>query len=157
MQSGPSHYEILGVPSDATAADLTAARNRLAREWHPDRHPNDVRRATLRLQAINAAYEALSDTVRRHRYDVELAERTAEGFEFVCGDVTVAAVGTRLRYANGDRTADIPMDSITRVLVRRHALARGSATVLIVTTSGRHRFRLPQDAAEALAGAIAAP
>jgi molecular chaperone DnaJ len=156
MQRGPSHYEILGVPRDASAADLTAARNRLARERHPDRNPHDVRLATLRSQAINAAYEVLSDPERRRRYDAELADAERGGFEFVCGDVALASTGTRLRYASGRRTGDIAIDAIMRVVVRPHAFAPVSVTLLIVTAAGRHRFRLPRDAAEAVARAIAA-
>jgi curved DNA-binding protein CbpA len=154
MQAAPSHYEILGVPRDAAPAALTEARNRLAHANHPDRNLHDVRLATLRTQAINAAYEVLSDPERRRRYDAELAEREVDGFEFVCGNVTISRTGAQLRYATGRRTGDIRVDSITRVLVRPHAFASGSATLLIVTTSGRHRFRLPEDAAAALAGAI---
>lgn len=154
MPFAPSHYEVLGVPRDATAADLTAARNRLLREHHPDHNPHAVRTATLRAQAINAAYEVLADDQRRRTYDAELSREQPAGFEFLWGDVQIVAANRSLLYAARGRRSEIAVDSITRVLVRPSALARSSATLVIATTSGRHSFRLPRDAAEALADAI---
>jgi curved DNA-binding protein CbpA len=154
MQGAPTHYEILGVPRDATAADLTAARNRLARRFHPDRHPDDVRRATLQLQAVNAAYEVLSDAQRRHAYDRALARDGSADFEFSCGDVRITSTGGRLHYADRNGAGHIARASITGVFLRPHVLAHGSATLVIRTSGGRLRFRLPRDAAEALVGVI---
>ncbi len=61
-------YETLGLGRDCTAAQIRSAYRRLAKRWHPDVN-GDSPEATARAQALNAAYEELSDPVRRARYD----------------------------------------------------------------------------------------
>jgi curved DNA-binding protein CbpA len=72
-----SHYETLGVPPDASAADIRAAYLRLARELHPDTHldrPDAERRAAeRRLQDVNRAWSVLRDDTRRRAYDRDRA------------------------------------------------------------------------------------
>jgi len=65
-------YEVLGVPQNATAEEIKKSYRRLAREWHPDN--NSLPEATRRMAEINAAYEVLSDPVKRRVYDVELRQ-----------------------------------------------------------------------------------
>lgn len=60
-----THYETLGVASDATHAQIKAAYRRLASQHHPDREGGDKDKAA----AVNDAYACLSDTERRRRYD----------------------------------------------------------------------------------------
>lgn len=61
-------YAILGVSRDATTEEIKKAFRRLARESHPDANPDDPT-AEARFREIAEAYEVLSDTERRHRYD----------------------------------------------------------------------------------------
>lgn len=61
-------YDVLGVPSDATAAEITAAYRRLARELHPDVRPDDPE-ATERFKEVSAAYDVLGDADKRAEYD----------------------------------------------------------------------------------------
>lgn len=66
----PSFYEVLGVAQDASLDEIEAAWRRLVRENHPDKaDPANVKTATTRTAAINEAYQALRDPVRRARYD----------------------------------------------------------------------------------------
>ncbi len=55
---------LLGVPSDADAAAVKRAYRRLAREWHPDMHPEAagaVRQALeARFAALNQAYRTIA-------------------------------------------------------------------------------------------------
>ena len=53
-------YQVLGVPRQASEAEIRKAFRRLAAEHHPDRNP-DRPSAKERFQQINAAYQVLID------------------------------------------------------------------------------------------------
>ena len=73
--AGINHYAALGLDSDCSAAQIRAAYRLLAKQHHPDLNPNSA--TAIRLtQAINAAYEILSDAERRAAYDRELATKS---------------------------------------------------------------------------------
>lgn len=74
------YYEILGVPRDASDADLKRAFRHLARRYHPDVARNS-RGAEDRFKEVNEAYEVLGDPVKRHRYD-RLGNIMKEGMEY---------------------------------------------------------------------------
>jgi curved DNA-binding protein CbpA len=61
-------YEILDLHPSASAAAVEQAYRELAREHHPDRNPGDPG-ARARFQAVQDAYDVLSDPDRRARYD----------------------------------------------------------------------------------------
>lgn len=69
-----NHYAVLGLDSDCTTAQIRAAYRLLAKQYHPDLNPNSAA-AMAQTQAINAAYEVLSDAERRAVYDAELAAK----------------------------------------------------------------------------------
>ncbi len=60
----PDLYDTLGVPRDAKPRDIKQAYRRRATAAHPDKGGSDEE-----LQAINLAYETLSDPEKRARYD----------------------------------------------------------------------------------------
>ncbi|MDQ7794075.1 MAG: molecular chaperone DnaJ [bacterium] len=62
------YYEVLGVPRDASQADVKRAFRELARKHHPDVNPGDPT-AEDKFKAINEAYEVLGDPEKRRRYD----------------------------------------------------------------------------------------
>ena len=62
------YYELLGVPKDASQADLKKAFRRLARKYHPDVAEEKVA-AEEKFKKINEAYEVLSDPDKRRKYD----------------------------------------------------------------------------------------
>jgi len=64
----PDYYATLGVPADATTAQIKKAYRKLARQHHPDTNPGDTE-ATDRFKAITEAYEVLTDPARRQAYD----------------------------------------------------------------------------------------
>ncbi len=68
MKIEENYYVLLGVPPDATTADIKKAYRKLARQHHPDRNPGDPD-AAVRFRDITEAYETLTDPARRKVYD----------------------------------------------------------------------------------------
>ncbi|MEI7556542.1 J domain-containing protein [Candidatus Chlorohelix sp.] len=62
------YYKILGVEKKASDADVKKAFRKLARQYHPDLNKNNPQ-ATEKFKEINEAYEVLSDTEKRRKYD----------------------------------------------------------------------------------------
>jgi curved DNA-binding protein CbpA len=65
------HYEILGVPPTASAAEIRSAYARLARDKHPDRFtdPAQKKAAEREFQDITTAFNALVNPKSRQEYD----------------------------------------------------------------------------------------
>ena len=71
----PSHYAMLGVARNFTAAQLKRQHRLLSLRFHPDaaeRNGVDPEQAAERFKAMQTAYEVLRDPGRRARYDVEM-------------------------------------------------------------------------------------
>ena len=62
------YYEVLGVDKKASQDDIKRAYRKLAKECHPDLHPND-KTAEDRFKELNEANEVLSDPDKRAKYD----------------------------------------------------------------------------------------
>jgi DnaJ-class molecular chaperone len=61
-------YSTLGVARGATEADIKKAYRKLAKELHPDRN-KDNPKATERFSQVTSAYDLLSDSDKRARFD----------------------------------------------------------------------------------------
>jgi molecular chaperone DnaJ len=68
MSATRDYYGVLGVPRDASEADIKKAFRRLARELHPDVNSHDPD-AEEKFKQAAEAYEVLSDAERRAIYD----------------------------------------------------------------------------------------
>jgi molecular chaperone DnaJ len=68
MASKRDYYQVLGVDRKASQEDIKRAYRKLAKESHPDLHPND-KTAEARFREINEAHEVLSDQQKRVTYD----------------------------------------------------------------------------------------
>jgi WD40 repeat protein len=93
-------YEILGVAPKAQASEVRLAYRRLAREYHPDLNPDP--KSHERMAAINAAFEVLSDPVRRMEYDQRIgiatsSEPVGDGREVRSPDAVRIRIVERLR------------------------------------------------------------
>ena len=60
-------YQLLGVPRDASEADIKKAYRKVAMQYHPDR--NSAPDAEERFKACTEAYEVLRDPEKRVAYD----------------------------------------------------------------------------------------
>lgn len=61
-------YEILGVPRNASEADIKKAFRTLAKKHHPDKHAGDAT-AQKKFQEISGAYDILGDKDKRAQFD----------------------------------------------------------------------------------------
>ncbi|TDT34538.1 molecular chaperone DnaJ [Naumannella halotolerans] len=78
------YYKILGVPKDASAADIKKAFRKIARENHPDQHPGDTAREK-RFKEASEANSVLSDPEQRKEYDDARKLFGGGGFRFPRG------------------------------------------------------------------------
>jgi len=62
------YYKTLGVPRNASQADIQKAYRELARKYHPDMNPND-KTAKKKFQQIQAAFDVLNNSEKREMYD----------------------------------------------------------------------------------------
>jgi len=63
------YYKTLGVERGASEEEIKKAYRRLAREYHPDRRPDD-KNAAEKFKEIQTAYDILGDKEKRQKYDM---------------------------------------------------------------------------------------
>ncbi len=63
------YYQILGVPRNASKAELKKAYRKLAMQFHPDRNQGKEKWANEKFKEINEAYAVLGDPQKRRQYD----------------------------------------------------------------------------------------
>lgn len=68
------YYKVLGVPRDATDAQLKKAYRKLALKWHPDKNQDNREAASEKFKEIGEAYAVLSDKKKRAVYNQYGAE-----------------------------------------------------------------------------------
>ncbi|MCU0493770.1 MAG: DnaJ domain-containing protein [Chloroflexaceae bacterium] len=62
------YYQVLGIGRNASEQEIKQSYRKLARQYHPDINPGD-KQAEARFKEINEAYEVLSDSEKRAKYD----------------------------------------------------------------------------------------
>lgn len=62
-----NYYEILGVPEDASQAEIKSAFRKLAKKYHPDISKDS--NAEEKFQKVQEAYNVLGDAEKREQYD----------------------------------------------------------------------------------------
>lgn len=83
------YYKVLGINRSASEKEIQKAYRDLARKYHPDLNPED-NRAKEKFQAVQRAYEVLSDAKKRELYD-----RYGSSFESMAGGPSGGAGGWR--------------------------------------------------------------
>ena len=120
-----SHYDALGLDSNATPDEIKKAYRRLARELHPDVNPSAD--AAERFKGVTHAYEVLSDPEQRARYD------RGGSSEFGLGDIFESFFGSPQR---GPRSrAQRGQDALLRVDLDLYEAAFGSKQTLTIDTA----------------------
>lgn len=144
-------YNVLGVKKDASQDEIQKAYRRLAKKLHPDLNPGN-KQAEEQFKEISVAYDLLSDTDKRARYDrgeidVSGAERPQRQFY---KDFAEA----RSQYTSDAGFADLTdEDIISRIFAREGrgtVRMRGSDVhyrlmldFLDAINGGQHQITLP--------------
>jgi len=68
MENKRDYYEVLGVSKTATADEIKKAYRKKAIQFHPDKNPGN-KEAEEKFKEAAEAYEVLSDSDKRARYD----------------------------------------------------------------------------------------
>ena len=66
--SKKDYYEVLGVKKNASDDEIKKAYRNLAKQYHPDKNPDD-KEAEEKFKEASEAYEYLSDNEKRSNYD----------------------------------------------------------------------------------------
>jgi molecular chaperone DnaJ len=66
-------FKVLGVSRGATDAQVKEAFQNLARKHHPDANPDKKEESTKKFQEINNAYQTLTNTEKRQKFEAEEA------------------------------------------------------------------------------------
>ncbi|MCR5808678.1 MAG: molecular chaperone DnaJ [Clostridiales bacterium] len=68
MAEKRDYYEVLGVQKTASDDEIKSAFRKMAKQYHPDLHPDD-KDAEAKFKEVNEAYEVLSNADKRAKYD----------------------------------------------------------------------------------------
>lgn len=68
MAGKRDYYEVLGLQKGCTEEEIKKAYRKLAKQYHPDLNPGD-NEAEAKFKEVNEAYEVLSDSEKKARYD----------------------------------------------------------------------------------------
>ena len=124
MATKRDYYEVLGVKREASEKEIAVAYRKLAVKYHPDSNPGDED-AIARFKECAEAYEVLSDSEKRQRYDryghsaAEMGgqqfhdvEDIFEAFGGIFGDLFGGGGGGRSRGRRVRRGSDVRVDVV---------------------------------------------
>lgn len=68
-------YKNLGIKKNATDKEIKKAYRKLAMKYHPDKNPKDKASAEEKFKKVSRAYEVLSDSDKRKKYDLGINDQ----------------------------------------------------------------------------------
>jgi curved DNA-binding protein CbpA len=75
MENTASYYDTLNVSPKCSDDDIKRAYHMLAKQFHPDRNPNNRYQAEQRFRLINEAYAQLKTREKRIAYNRDLRQK----------------------------------------------------------------------------------
>jgi curved DNA-binding protein len=115
------YYAILGLTKGATAEDIKKAYRKLARKYHPDMNPGD-KAAETRFKEVSEAYEVLSDSDKRKKYD-----QFGQYWNQVGNRSQWSGSGTNVDFNGFDFSQFSSFDEFISVLLGRAAAGGGTS------------------------------
>ena len=117
MKPNKDYYQILGVNRDSDSDSIKKAYRKLAMEYHPDKNKGN-QEAENKFKEIVEAYEILSDSEKRHLYDMG---GLASGFSGTPFDIFSSMFGMNI---NSFRTSNGPNVALDNKIAIRVSLAQ---------------------------------
>ena len=71
------YYQVLGVPKNASQAEVKKAYRKLAQKFHPDANSGN-KQAEERFKEVSGAYDVIGDPEKRKQYD-QVRDMAASG------------------------------------------------------------------------------
>jgi hypothetical protein len=120
----PNPYVVLGVAETASARDITIAYRKLARQCHPDKHPDQPEKAEL-FKNISAAYEILVDEEKRAEFDNIQDDDIFDVQDYSSsGDSSALVTTTSLSFKATLELADLSDNELVKLAVSDVSVAR---------------------------------
>lgn len=115
----PTYYDILGVSRDASLEEITAAKNALAKVYHPDANVHKDIDTTAFMQEILEAYHVLSDEKRRKKYNRETFGESTRVFKtFTVGPEEDSKDSSFVTYWNAASQLNETINKSVRLMER---------------------------------------
>ena len=114
-----TYYDILGVSRDASLEEITAAKNALAKVYHPDANVHKDIDTTAFMQDILEAYHVLSDEKKRKEYNRETFGESTRVFKtFTVGPEGDSNDSSFVTYWNAASQLNETIDKSVRLMER---------------------------------------
>ena len=135
MKSGETWYEILEVSFNASSEEIRLAYFEQARRYHPDSNHSDLAKELFLL--VQQAYETLSDTEKRQKYDESIKNRIKLqdqiGCSFLYSQPSVSRIDEpQLFYALLELSSLVTLDQV-KIPQRQVCLVIDCSTSMKVT------------------------
>ena len=135
-----TYYDILGVSRDASLEEITAAKNALAKVYHPDANVHKDIDTTAFMQEILEAYHVLSDESRRKKYNQETFGESTRVFKtFTVGPDGDSEDLSFVTYWNAASQLNETIDKSVRLMERESK--KKSISHRIFTKIGKNQQR----------------